>query len=328
MKSVLIYTSGDQQHGLGHVKRQLTLAGELLSRMVRVGFEVPPKTVGHQLIDTWASSRLFTIVNEPSRKHDLIIIDIEHGPSRELLEEARRKFHKVVVVGGVGFPVADQGAIDELVDLQIYQSIAINDGFVSASKHLIGCEYLIINKEYQSLRKVYGSDVFGSNVLVVMGGGDPHGITGVVCEAAKISCNGNGMGVRAVIGPAVGSGGKMLLPDGVKYFYAPPHLAGAFASARCAITALGMTTYEAACVGIPTASIGWSEDHVETAKKLEGAGITVNLGLWNNPNWEKAKSFVEKMSDEHEWRKMYEAGRNLVDGLGVERVAEEIVRLI
>lgn len=330
MKSILIYTSGDKNHGLGHVKRELVLAEELLSRGIRIGFEIPPDTVGHRIIEDWCMGRKYVVINDHARTHNAILIDIEHGPDQNLLEQARSKFNRVIVVGGVGFQIHDQWAIDTLVDLQIYQSIAINDGPVSASRHLIGCEYLIINKEYQSLRGVYGKTVIGNDVLVVMGGGDPHGLTGVVCEAAKICCNGNGIGVQAVIGAAFDrpSARRVVLPDDVKCFYAPPTLMRPFASSKCVVSAMGMTTYEAACVGIPTASIGWSEDHVETARKLEEANVTVNLGLWNNPDWVRMKEFVERMSDRREWEKMSEAGRGLVDGLGVGRVAEKIEKVL
>lgn len=330
MKSILIYTSGDKNHGLGHIKRELVLAEELLSRGIRIGFEVPPDTVGHKLIEDWCVGRKYTSLNNFALGHDAIIIDIEHGPHKELLEQARHKFNRVTVVGGVGFQIHDQWAIDTLVDLQIYQSIAINDGPVSASRHLVGCEYLIINKEYQSLRGVYGKTVIGNDILVVMGGGDPHGLTGVVCDAAKICCNGNGVGVQAVIGAAFDrpSARRVVLPDDVKCFCAPPTLMRPFASSRCAVSAMGMATYEAACVGIPTASIGWSEDHVETARKLEQANVTVNLGLWSNPDWVRMKEFVERMSDRREWEKMSEAGKGLVDGLGVGRVADKIEEVL
>ncbi len=330
MKSVLIFVRGSKYEGLGHIKRELVLAEELLSRGIRVGFEVPVDTVGYRIIKDWCVEHIDVNINDFVRLHDAIVVDIENGPSHELLEQARSKFNKVIVVGGVGFQIHNQQAIDDLVDLQVYQSIAINDGFGSAIKHLIGCEYLIINKEYQSLRDVYGRTVIGHDVLVVMGGGDPHGLTGVVCEAAKICCNGNGTGVQAVIGPAFDrpTANRVLLPDGVKCFFAPPTLARAFASSQCAVSALGMATYEAAFVGVPTASIGWSEDHVETAKKLEEANVTVNLGLWSNPDWVKMKEFMERMNDKSEWRKMSEAGRGLVDGLGVGRVATRIEEVL
>jgi len=318
----------------------------LLSRGILIGFQVPADTVGLRLIQSWRADRNNVRINDNSIRYDAVIIDLEHGPGQKLVELAREKFNKVIVIGGVGFPpigyVRDKGfsilvgevnaqRVSELVDLQVYQSIAVNNNEIPIGKNvLLGCEYLILNQDYLSLRQVYGDSVVGHDVLVIMGGGDPHGITGVVCEAAKISCNGNGMNIRAVIGAAVDDPGKrrMALPDGIKYFHAPPTLLRAFASSRCAVSALGMTTYEAACVGVPTASIGWSEDHVETAIKLEQANVTVNLGLWNKPDWRKMNDFVKRMGDWQEWNRMSDAGRALVDGQGVVRVADAIQELL
>ena len=346
MKSVLIYTSGDKNHGLGHIVRERVLAEEFLSRGIRVGFEIPPDTIGLRLIQNWAIGHKHVTVNDSNQRHDAIIIDLEHGPGQNLVEQARQKFDKVIVIGGVGFPpigyVRDKGFsilignvnadhVSELVDLQIYQSIAINENEIPVGKNvLIGCEYLVVNHEYLVLRDIYNRVVMGNDILVTMGGGDPHGLTGVVCEAAKICCNGNRMGIRAVIGAAFDkpTANRVLLPNEVKCFFAPPTLIDAFANSKCVVSAMGMTTYEAACVGVPTASIGWSEDHVETAKKLEEAGVTVNLGLWSNPDWVKMKEFVERMNDKDEWQKMSEAGKGLVDGLGVIRVTDRIEEII
>lgn len=324
-KSLLIWTCGDKTNGMGHVQRQLVLASSLLSRGIRIGFETPPDTPGHKRILDWAKSQPVSI-NDYTTLYDSVLIDVENGPSRQTLQQARQKFRRVIVVGGVGFPIYDQAAVDELVDLQIYQSIAVNDHGRSTSRSLVGVEYLIIHPEYLELREVYGRAVMGQDVCVVMGGADPHGLTDVFCEAAKISY---GTSVRAVLGPAVDlSRRRMLINGRIRPFYAPPNLIRAFAGSRCLISALGMTTYEAMCVGLPVASVNWSEDHEATAKKLEQRGVTVNLGLWSNPDWRRMDEFICGMKDINCWQEYSARGRELVDGRGVSRVTEEIERLI
>ncbi len=325
MTSILLLTSGDKQHGLGHIKRMLVLAESLLSLGVTVGFETPESTPGYSLISKWIVSHSSVRLNDYSTRYETIIIDLENGPKRSLLLDARSKFRRVVVVGGVGFPVHDQHSIDELVDLQIYQSIAINGSTLPASRHLIGCEYLILNPEYQILRAIYGEVVMGKDILILMGGADPHALTDVFCEAARLSVNGNGLGIRTVIGPAVEIGGplwRMKIPKDVTIFHAPPNLVRAFSGSRMVISALGMTTYEAMCVGVPVASVNWSPDHEETAKKLEALGATANLGQWHSPDWKKMNGFIKRMGDRIEWEKMSERGKELVDGMGAQRVAE------
>ena len=309
----------------------LVLAESLMSLGLSIGFETPSSTPGHSIIEKWIASHPSVRLNDYSTRYSAVIIDLENGPSRPLLLDARSKFRHVVVVGGVGFPIHDQHSIDELVDLQIYQSISINGSTLPASRHLIGCEYLILNPEYQILRAVYGNIVMGKDILILMGGADPHGLTDVFCEAAQISINGNGFGIRTVIGPAteiLGPVWRMKIPKEVAIFHAPPNLVRAFSGSRMVVSALGMTTYEAMCVGVPVASINWSPDHEETAKKLESMGATVNLGQWHSPDWKKMNEFINRMGDRIEWEKMSEKGKELVDGLGASRVADKICQIL
>lgn len=322
MTDFLIWVRGDRESGMGHVMREMRLAEELLARHHTVTFEVLEGTPGYERIASWLSHRKNVHINDYTRHPDAIILDVENGPGRAVLEDARRRFRRVIVVGGVGFPIHDQSAIDELVDLQIYQSVIVTNP-ISCKNSVSGAEYVIIGKDYLTSRHVYGSQVFGNNILVVMGGGDPHGITGVVANAAKM-CQ-NGYGVHVVYGPAAN---MVKTPPGVTTFLSPPSLSFSLSKARVAVTALGMTTYEAACIGVPTASVCWSEDHSRTADELERLGITTNLGMWDAPDWKKMQGFIERMHDEGEWRRMHEAGRKLVDGQGVRRVVDAVERIL
>lgn len=325
MKSILIYAIADRQSGCGHVKRQLVLANELLSRGHRVAFETTENTPGYNLVCKWAADtdNLYNI-NHHGLRHDIAILDLEGGPTRPLLETCRRKFPRTVVVGGVGFPMVDQDAIDDLVDLQIYQSVAVNEGW-SQHKALVGCEYLIIDPVYLQAREAYSG---GSDALVVMGGADPHGITRSVAEKVLACRNGHGYGVSVVLGPAAP---LTYVPDGVGVYNSPENLAECLLNSRFVVSALGMTTYEAMCVGVPTASICWSRDHELTAIELERLGATVNLGTWDNIDWNRMERWVDWITDLSgdalRWRKTSSQGQNLVDGLGVKRVADAIEEL-
>jgi len=324
MIDFLLRTSSDRNHGCGHIKRQFVLADELLSRGYSLGFEIPESTIGYDLAAQWIvdrkSNRLS--LNDFSANYKTIVIDLEGGPSRKLLSDARQKFAHVIVVGGVGFPILDQESIDELVDLQIYQSVAINSE-VPATNVVVGCEYLILSPDYLAARAIYDHTFSNSEILVTMGGADPHEITPLVCDkltrATEIHYP-----VHAVYGPAA----HVRPAKALKTTIAPPSLLRALTSARLAVTALGMTTYEAACVGVPTASICWSEDHSVTADILESQGVTVNLGLWESPDWNKLGTWMDRMGNIGAWRQQSEAGKALVDGRGVSRVADRIEAML
>lgn len=317
-RSILFYTKGSRESGMGHICRTFVLSEELKSRGIEVAFETEESTPGYDYL----KSRKATI-NDFSHKHSAIIIDLEGGPTRELLLDARTKFDTVIVIGGVGFPILDQASIDELVDLQIYQSVIVTNP-TSATNAISGPEYIILNRDYIAGRSIYPT-VVAQNALVLMGGADPHGITPAVCSRLLSSFNGYRPHIQAIFGQAADI---QLIPAGVESLPAQQSLVRAFCNARFAITALGMTTYEAACIGVPTASICWSEDHSLTADELERLGVTVNLGLWNEPHWGKLATFVDKMHNKGAWDNAHEAGRSLVDGHGASRVADAIEEVI
>src|SRR3990167_4736113 len=133
---------------MGHVVREINLAEELMARGVKVGFETKPNTPGYYQIFDWLKSLpkdkyAIGLNNFDWKNYNAVIVDLEHGPGQMLLEEAKSKFGKVIVIGGVGFPpvghVREKGfsvlvgkdvnpkTIDSLVDLQIYQSVDLND---------------------------------------------------------------------------------------------------------------------------------------------------------------------------------------------------------
>ncbi len=320
-KSICLFVKGNRESGMGHIVRSWTLAVELSMRGLDVGFETEEATPGYHYL----KDRLHPTMrlNDFEHKYDCVIVDLENGPTRELLLDARTKFDTVIVVGGVGFPIHDQTAIDELVDLQIYQSVIVTNP-TSATNSISGPEYIILNQDYLAGRNIYPTLV-SQDALIIMGGADPHNLTPVVSSKLLASFNGYRPSVKAIFGPA---SHVTLLPDGVERVIAPPSLVRNLCSAKFAVSALGMTTYEAACIGVPTASICWSPDHSATADELERLGVTVNLGLWSEPHWGKLATFVDKMHNKSAWEKMSEAGRELVDGRGCARVASAIEEIL
>lgn len=330
--NILIFTRGTHQDGMGHVQRQLVLAGELIKRGHHVDFLTFSDTPGLKRIGDWIGANgydveLMAVPNDITAQECImrypcthIIIDIEHGPTRRLLEHAGPYDRKVIVIDGVGFSISDQKAIDDLVDLQVYQSVALNEGSKPLSKHLIGLEYVIIDQSYHHYRGFMGSI---DGTLISMGGADPHELTRQIAEYIGGS---HYSPIRVVIGPAALSDWA-LWPyriDNCEAIVAPSSLASYMASSTTLITALGMTVYEALCVGIPVACTAWSADHEATALKLESMGAITYLGQWDKIDWSKLITFLNAMQNEYTRQMIGNIGMRLVDGLGVKRVVDAI----
>src|SRR5687768_17124625 len=109
MSRIVIYTIGNREDGMGHVQRCLTLADELRRRGQAVGFVTLRGTPGEKRIAERGHTPLvhapdvYTWLEEPGMLGDALIIDIAHGPSREMMELARRGFERVIVLSAAGY---------------------------------------------------------------------------------------------------------------------------------------------------------------------------------------------------------------------------------
>ncbi len=98
------------------------------------------------------------------------------------------------------------------------------------------------------------------------------------------------------------------------------------AAARCslAVTTMGMTAWELACMGVPMIVVAPTDQHFIDAQPLARAGAAVVLEralVYGSVSF-RAKELLE---DRARLRRMGEAGRALVDGRGARRVAEKIM---
>lgn len=242
---VTIYTTGDREHGLGHVKRMSLLARLLVERGLSVEFLSEPNTLGWDLlVDTGL------LVSNQDPFGDVHIIDIENGPQDYMLERARENMCKVVTVyGGHSFPLLAPDAVEQLSDLVVCQSIFEFD----RPAHVIqGPRHLIIDPRY-ALNKFDPDGL----LLVVMGGTDPHELTPRVTDYL----------------------------DRVHRRYSAPRgkrdLVTEMWGKSIFIGALGMVAYEAIAAGLPCILYSWSENHRDTAEELERLGVARSLGLWS-----------------------------------------------
>lgn len=321
MTTFVFYTIGDQRHGLGHVVRDLVLAQELLVRGHDVRFITEPNTAGLARIQAagfpWRVPGGWYSDNVLPYAGDVMILDLEHGPSREQLREARATYAHVVNIGGVGFAISNPAEIAELVDLEIYGGELF--ARLPSPRLLAGPRYLIIDPAFRNCRPNYAS----GHVVVAMGGADPHHLTAPAAWALR-DC---GREVRAIVGPAAAEI-KIDLP-GVEVVRAPQSLVTHLDGAALCLTATGMTAYEALAAGVPCLLTSWSGDHLATARELARRGAVKQFGTWQDFDaGEMANETRELLfNPSGELFRMGVAGRVLVDGQGARRVADRLERL-
>ena len=312
MSSILFYTVGDRTHGMGHVVRCIVLADELRRRGHGITFTTEHETVGLTRIQQADYSVYDFAPHDLSWSHrfpaDICIVDVENGPSREMLEAVRPYHMKVVVISGSGYIMQDREAIRELSDLFVCQTILPTDG------DLTGAEHIIVDPAF-----VRCTPDQNGHILVSFGGSDPHDLAPLTVDALYDS----GRSMIVVNGPA--SSGVELERDGVSTQHAPASLAPYLDGAALFIGALGMSAFEAAAAGVPAVLTAWSADHEATAKALAGKGCALSIGTWDKLDSSLLAKVADDILESHQlWEEMSRSGRALIDGQGVKRVADGI----
>ena len=112
--NVMIYTIGSRDHGLGHVKRELTLARELNRRDIGVLFTTEVGTTSTKIIRDagytcfeYALGDFGWLQMAGRNAAETLIVDVEGDPSESLIDRARAFFGKVIVISAAGY--APQG---------------------------------------------------------------------------------------------------------------------------------------------------------------------------------------------------------------------------
>jgi len=311
----LFYTLGDKTHGMGHVTRCLTLSRALAEIGVASIFATAHETLGLDWLRLRGANVYDFHPDDLSWAHkwqaDCVVIDLESGPTRAMLEAVRWDGHKIIVLAGAGWTLADEPAVREIADLLICQSILVTDDALS------GTQYMIIDPAFAACQPDHNG-----HILVSFGGSDPHGLTRPAVEALA----GSGRAVIAINGPAADDADW---PAGVTVHHAPASLVPSMSGAAVFLGALGMTAYEAAAAGVPALLTGWSDDHVDTALELEKRGCAISLGRWDKFDARKAaRAISDLLGDGKRWAAMSAAGKALIDGAGAARVAKVIHGLI
>lgn len=192
---------------------------------------------------------------------------------------------------------------------------------------LLGPKYALLSPEYahysESALPRTGET---ERVLVFMGGSDQADMTSMVLEALAAP-EFEGLKVDVVVG--ANNKNKVRIAEKVDAhpsfrLHGPrPHLADLMARADLSVGAGGVTTWERLCLGLPSLVVSVAENQEPTCKALHDKGVINYVGFWKEVN---KKVLAEKMKallkNSALLKRQSLAGRTLVDGLGVKRVAE------
>jgi UDP-2,4-diacetamido-2,4,6-trideoxy-beta-L-altropyranose hydrolase len=229
--------------------------------------------------------------------------------------------------------VDDDGCAQHYVaDLILNQSSgAVRDmypGYDSHTRLLLGTRFALLRREFLKARSLTRSHAARErNVLVTLGGADPHNCTRTILEAIVLI---EGITMIAVVGPnnpradelaqlAQRGRGRIVIRQN------PVDMPQLMARADLAVSAAGSTCWELAFMGLPMLLVVLADNQRPNATSLDELGVAGNLGWHGELSEDKVRAAVMHILDDPALRaSMSQKGTALVDGRGASRVVTEM----
>lgn len=237
------------------------------------------------------AKRLLSSTSEPAFSADVWVLDLPYSGD-EWISHARDVKARVVALDFIG-----TGAPGVSIDIFPREDVAAGE------RRLIGLKYAIIKSDIRSLAPAENGD----GVLIVIGGGDSEDI-GV--DAAR-HLNEAGCDVTLIEGPFADTRTK--LPAQIKRLFNPPRLAELMASCEWAVTSGGTTMMEMMCLGKPVHVLPRTGLETRLAEIVFEQGGVLGVGK---------DTLIAPSADAR--GKASQSARLLIDGVGVDRVADVI----
>ncbi|NBD17450.1 MAG: UDP-2,4-diacetamido-2,4,6-trideoxy-beta-L-altropyranose hydrolase [Cyanobacteria bacterium] len=217
-------------------------------------------------------------------------------------------------------------------DLVLNQNLGANENLYphrdNQTQLLLGTKYALLRREFWQWRN-WKREISPTacKVLVTLGGADPDNVTLKVMQALSameregletvVIVGGSNPHYDQLQGVAQASPVSMTLKQNVT------NMPEWMAWADLAIAAGGSTNWELAFMGLPSVIITVADNQSAIAQQLGKMGITISLGWYQQLTVHQLTTAVsELLSAQKQRQQMSEKGRQLVDGLGSQRVIE------
>lgn len=302
--------------GTGHVRRCITLAQYLRQRQgASSHFVLRDDPHGTALVEAagfplttfdGGEDEAAAMALEVARfQPHVCVLDVLDTRPHQV--EACRRGRTVVVT------LDDRGAGPELADLTVN---AIRE---SPRADHNGPRYLVLPPAPEAAAGRGG----GTTALLSFGGYDHRRLAQAALDAvARVP----GIDRIDVVASAADAG-RIVVPDGagptVQVHADVPDFPRLMAGADVAVVSGGLTLFEAMRAGVPAIVAAQYEHQAETARRYDEAGAAVSLGLPGDDLPERLRGAVaDLVADPERRRRVGSTARRLVDGRGLERVAD------
>lgn len=320
MAKIAIFCKASFSHGMGHLVRQSHIAKILRDRENEITFFIPDYSPAQLWLDQCGLSHQ-TSTNVETVGGDLIILDVQ-DTTTTFIKKLRQDKRAVVSFEDLG---EGRNHVDLLVDCNLDEDKSLP----LTVQTLFGHNYAVLADEfetYHSKPRVFKNPI--ESVLVTLGGTDPHALTPTLAE--KLLQLRPGLSITLLAGP--GCENTPALKDlaskheKVKLLESTSEMAQTLFAHDIVFCAGGITLHEAMAVGTPAFVINQVKHQADKANRAEIQGAAINLGMVDS--WDENRLPEILQSSPKTLEKMSQAGKSMIDGKGLKRVADAIEELL
>ncbi len=337
MKKAIFRADASLEIGSGHVIRCLTLADTLARRGWECVFAGVSecRDIVPRLRD---GSHHFVELEEEEQKDptailmlghaDLLVID--HYALDAAYETSCRKVAShILVIDDLADRLHD---CDMLLDQNYRQSdLGRYSGLVPQSCLLrMGPKYALLHPDYARIRAEIQPRESVRRLLIYFGGADLADMTGRSLRAA-LSLERVELMIDVVVSLSSPNADEIQELAGrhpnVSCHNSLPSLAQLIAASDLSIGAMGATSWERLCLGLPTIGVTIAENQDDVAAELRSAGLINWLGEKDNVSEARIADAIESSIGLVKLRDWSQRCMQICDGLGTQRVADDLVAL-
>jgi len=192
---------------------------------------------------------------------------------------------------------------------------------------LLGSRFALLRSEFLLARPTREFPERAAKILVTLGGGDPDNVTSLVIAGLReiedlevlVVVGGSNPHCAAIEALAAASSGR------VRVLVDAANMPDLMAWADLAIAAAGSTSWELACLGVPTIQVVIADNQREIAAQLARQGATISLGEFRSVTPPVIAEAVRRLQvDAPSRQRMSARASALVDGFGASRIAAAI----
>lgn len=228
--------------------------------------------------------------------------------------------------------------LDDTGQKAVSPDLLINGSIVQAfhfylnapfTDYLLGKCYAMLGRDFDALptRRLH-KDV--TRVSIFFGGSDPENLT---TKVAQSLCHlSHSWLFQVIVGPGFADMPHLSpllneFPTSFVLWENVKNMAQCFFYSDIVITAGGITLYELAATGTPTIVIPSIRHEEQAAEAFQQHGTVINLGMWGREHPHRLSIALRELIQNYELRQqMSQAGQQLIDGKGRQRVIARIIQ--